>query len=256
MQHSLTQYIDELQTSTAQKVTIESELNIAHNIQMSMLPKTFPERTDVDIYGMLTPAKAVGGDLFDFFICDDQLFFCIGDVSGKGVPAALVMATTLSQFRNVTTYEEDLEKIIQSINKATCANNETVIFVTFFVGVLDLQSGQLQYCNAGHNKPFFVSDSITELPAKPDLPLGIDDGVAYVVREHVVPTGSMLFLYTDGLTEAMNAQREQFGRKRLADNLKSSLNCKNQIDEMTQAVHEFVNNAPQSDDLTMLAIKV
>ena len=101
-----------------------------------------------------------------------------------------------------------------------------------------------------------MSDSVTELPAKPDLPLGVDDGVVYMVRDYVVQTGSMLFLYTDGLTEAMNAQREQFGRKRLTDSLKSSLNCKDQINEMTQAVHEFVNNAPQSDDLTMLAIKV
>ena len=261
MQQSLERQMEELKQVNEAKGRIEGELKVARDIQMSMLPKTLDSQlstlnSHLDICGQLCAAKEVGGDFYDFFIRDEKLFFCIGDVSGKGVPAALVMATTLSQFRNVTTYEEDLEIIIQSINKATCANNETVIFVTFFVGVLDLQSGQLQYCNAGHNKPFFVSDSITELPAKPDLPLGIDDGVAYVVREHVVPTGSMLFLYTDGLTEAMNAQREQFGRKRLADNLKSSLNCKNQIDEMTQAVHEFVNNAPQSDDLTMLAIKV
>ena len=230
MQQSLERQMEELKQVNEAKGRIEGELKVARDIQMSMLPKTLDSQlstlnSHLDICGQLCAAKEVGGDFYDFFIRDEKLFFCIGDVSGKGVPAALVMATTLSQFRNVTTYEEDLEKIIQSINKATCANNETVIFVTFFVGVLDLQSGQLQYCNAGHNKPFFVSDSITELPAKPDLPLGIDDGVAYVVREHVVPTGSMLFLYTDGLTEAMNAQREQFGRKRLADNLKSSLNC-------------------------------
>ena len=261
MQQSLERQMEELKQVNEAKGRIEGELKAARDIQLSMLPKTLDSQlstldSQLDICGQLCAAKEVGGDFYDFFSRDEKLFFCIGDVSGKGVPAALVMTTTLNQFRNVATYEEDLEKIIQSINKTTCADNETALFVTFFVGVLDLHSGQLQYCNAGHNKPYIVSDSVTELPAKPDLPLGVDDGVEYVVREYVVQTGSMLFLYTDGLTEAMNTQREQFGRKRLTDTLKSSLNCKDQINEMTQAVHEFVNNAPQSDDLTMLAIKV
>ena len=130
-----------------------------------------------------------------------------------------------------------------------------MMFITFFVGVLDLTSGCLHYCNAGHNKPFLVSDSITELPAKPDLPLGVSDEASYVVREYTIPTGAMLFLYTDGLTEAMNGQREQFGLQRLIDNLKSGADSQAQTEEMTQSVHLFVGDASQSDDLTMLTIR-
>ena len=258
MQQSLVKQMEELKQVNAAKGRIEGELQAAKDIQLSMLPKTyppFPDRNDLDIYGQQISAKEVGGDLYDFFILNEKLFFCIGDVSGKGVPAALVMATTLSRFRNVANYEDDLAKIIKSINKATCDGNETMMFITFFIGVLDLTSGSLHYCNAGHNKPFLVSDSITELPAKPDLPLGVSDEASFVVRECTLPAGAMLFLYTDGLTEAMNEQREQFGRQRLIDNLKSGADSQSQIEEMTQAVHQFVGDDPQSDDLTMLTIR-
>lgn len=258
MQQSLAQQMKELKRVNEAKGRIEGELKVAKDIQLSMLPKTyppFPDRNDLDIYGLQISAKEVGGDLYDFFIRDEKLFFCIGDVSGKGVPAALVMAMTLSQFRNVANYEDDLTQIISSINNTTCDGNETVMFVTFFAGVLDLATGLLSYCNAGHNKPFVVSDGIAELPAKPGLPLGIDEDAPYVVREYNMPTGAMLFLYTDGLTEAMNGRREQFGRLRLCDNLKSGGDSKGLIEKMTQAVHLFVGDAPQSDDLTVLAIR-
>ena len=258
MQQSLAQQMEELKQVNEAKGRIEGELKVARDIQLSMLPKAFTPSADsknLDIYGKQVSAKEVGGDLYDFFIRDGKLFFSIGDVSGKGVPAALVMAMTLSQFRNVSSYEDDLEKIIKSINKITCDGNDTSMFVTFFVGILDLSSGLMNYCNAGHNKPFIVSDDITELPAKPDLPLGVLDEASYVVREYTLPPGTILFLYTDGLTEAMNEQREQFGRVRLIEELKSDEDCKGLIEKMTQAVHQFVNEAPQSDDLTMLAIR-
>jgi sigma-B regulation protein RsbU (phosphoserine phosphatase) len=123
------------------------------------------------------------------------------------------------------------------------------------MGVLDYSSGRLQYCNAGHNKPFVVGDDIIELPAKPGLPLGIEETAPYEVREYDMPANAMLFLYTDGLTEAMNGQREQFGGQRLFDHLQSGIGSKDQIEQMTQAVHQYVGEAPQSDDLTMLAIR-
>ena len=258
MQQSLTQQMEELKQVNEAKGRIEGELKVARDIQLSMLPKAFTPSTDsknLDIYGKQVSAKEVGGDLYDFFIRDGKLFFCIGDVSGKGVPAALVMAMTLSQFRNVSSYEDDLEKIIKSINKTTCDGNDSSMFVTFFVGILDLSSGMMNYCNAGHNKPFIVSDVITELPAKPDLPLGVSDEASYVVREYTMPKGATLFLYTDGLTEAMNENREQFGRERLIEELKSDEDSKGLIEKMTQAVHQFVDEAAQSDDLTMLAIR-
>lgn len=262
MQQSLVRQMEELKQVNEAKGRIEGELKVAKDIQLSMLPKAYTPATDnnrLDIYGQLISAKEVGGDLYDYFIRDKKLFFCIGDVSGKGVPAALVMAMTLSQFRIVASYENDLEIIIKSINKARCDGNDTFMFVTFFMGVLDLSSGLLRYCNAGHNKPFVVSNGITtfceELPAKPNLPLGVSDDADYTVRDYTMPPDAMLFLYTDGLTEAMNGQGEQFGRGRLIEKLKAEKSCQCQIEMMTQAVHQFVDYAPQSDDLTMLAIR-
>ena len=157
MQQSLKQYVDELKASTAAKASMESELNVAHNIQMSMLPKTFPpfpERNDIEIYGILKPAKAVGGDLYDFFIRDEKLFFCIGDVSGKGVPASLVMAVTRTLFRNVAAHTTEPSHIVQAMNDAISDSNDNNMFVTLFVGVLDLHTGHLRYCNAAHNAPY------------------------------------------------------------------------------------------------------
>ena len=257
MQQSLTRQMEELKQFNEAKGRIEGELKVARDIQLSMLPKAYTPTADshLDIYGQQISAKEVGGDLYDFFVRDGKLFFCIGDVSGKGVPAALVMATTLCQFRIVASHVDDVAKIINYINRTICDGNDTMMFVTFFVGVLDLTTGLLRYCNAGHNKPFVVGNEVAELEAKPGLPLGVDDGVPYVVRECDIPTGTMLFLYTDGLTEAMTAQREQFGRQRLVNQLKSGANSQTQIEEMTRAVHLFVGDAAQSDDLTMLAIR-
>ena len=129
------------------------------------------------------------------------------------------------------------------------------MFITFFVGVLDLNTGLVRYLNAGHNKPFIVSDTVTELPAKPNFPLGIDEGACYAVREFTLEEGDTLLLYTDGLTEAMNADEEMFGIERVESQLKREYDCKSQIQDLLKAVHEFVGNAAQSDDLTLLAIK-
>jgi len=266
MQQSLVSQMEELKQVNETKGRIEGELKAAKDIQLSMLPKAYiPAEDDrkLDIYGSQISANDVGGDLYDYLHRGDKLFFCIGDVSGKGVPAALVMAKTLSQFRNAVSNKDDLKVIIDSINKATCNGNETSMFITFFMGVLDLPTGCLHYCNAGHNKPLVVSNSAPgsiashceELPAKPNLPLGVSDDVEYVVSEYTLPAGATLFLYTDGLTEAMDAHYELFGQERLIENLRNAESCKMLIDEMTQAVHHFVAEAPQSDDLTMLAIR-
>ncbi len=257
MQQSLSEQMEELKQVNAAKGRIEGELQAACNIQQSMLPKAYlPDAYShcLDICGQLISAKDVGGDLYDFFVSNGKLFFCIGDVSGKGVPAALVMAMTLSQFRNVARYEGNIRQIIQSLNATRCEGNDTLMFVTFFAGVLDLETGLLQYCNAGHNKPFIMNGSISELPAKPDLPLGVSDDAVYAVREYTLQSDSTLFLYTDGLTEAMTARREQFGRERLQNTLRKGAGCRELIEEMTLAVRQFVGDAPQSDDLTMLAI--
>ena len=274
MQQSLTRYVNELRDTTAQKAAMESELKIAHDIQMSMLPKTFPpypERDDIDIYGMLTPAKAVGGDLFDFYIRDEKLFFCIGDVSGKGIPASMFMAVTRSLFRNISAHVVLPEHIAYALNNALTEGNETNMFVTLFTGVLDLATGHLHYCNAGHNAPLLVGcdveDSVPhadpqvrELPCLPNLPLGIMGEFQFEAQEVDLDPDTTIFLFTDGLNEAENAFHEQFGDERIVE-VANRLLAKREHQpinityEMFQAVHTFVNGAEQSDDLTMLAIQ-
>ncbi|MBE6256461.1 MAG: HAMP domain-containing protein [Prevotella sp.] len=258
MQTSLKEQMEELKQVNETKGRIEGELNAAKDIQMSMLPKLFPaypDRDDIDIYGQLTSAKEVGGDLFDFFIRDDKLFFCIGDVSGKGIPASLVMAMTRSLFRNIANHESRPEKIVSLINEAMSDGNDSNMFVTFFLGVLDLQTGQLHYCNAGHDWPYLVGNGITELKSDPNLPVGTFSDTVYCPEEYRMPEGTILFMYTDGLTEAQDSQNNLFGDQRIVDVLQTGGSCKEIIAKMTEAVHKFVGDAEQSDDLTMLAIQ-
>ena len=259
MQLSLTDYIEKLKSTTAAKASIESELKIAHDIQMSMLPKTypaFPERHDVDIYGQVTPAKAVGGDLYDFYIRDNKLIFCIGDVSGKGVPASLVMAVTRSLFRNISAYTQAPDRIVVAVNDALSDNNESSMFVTFFVGVLDLASGHLDYANAAHNPPLVLRGSeVSTLPCESNIPVGVMPGWSYTVETLQMEPGDSLFLYTDGLNEAEDIEHQQFGMERVEQVAKTTANTpQTLIEAMTSSVEQFVGNAEQSDDLTMLAI--
>ena len=263
MQHSLTKYMEDLKATTASKAAIENELTIAHNIQMAMLPKIFPpypNRNDIDIYGMLTPAKAVGGDLFDFYIRDEKLFFCIGDVSGKGVPASLVMAVTRSLFRNVSSHSSEPGQIATALNKALSEGNETNMFVTFFVGVLNLADGNLLYCNAGHEAPLLVGKGIGVLPCDANLPLGIMSDWSFTQQQVTIYPQTVIFLFTDGLSEAEDADHTQFSEERIlavAEKVLSQQQLQSQtfIDEMADAVNRFVGDAEQSDDLTMLALQ-
>ena len=256
MQQSLKQYVEELKESTAAKASMESELNVAHNIQMSMLPKTFPpfpERNDIELYGILKPAKAVGGDLYDFFVRDEKLFFCIGDVSGKGVPASLVMAVSRTLFRNIAAHTAEPSHIVETMNNSISDSNDSNMFVTLFVGVLDLQTGHLCYCNAGHNAPYIQG---TMLPCDPNLPVGAMPNWTFTEQTIDIARGSILFLYTDGLTEAENAQQDLFGEKHVSDVISSFEGSPEElIETMTGVVHQFVGDTEQSDDLTMLAIK-
>ena len=264
MQQSLTQYVEDLRATTAQKASMESELKVAHDIQMSMLPKTFPpypERNDLDIFGSLTPAKGVGGDLFDFYIRNEQLFFCIGDVSGKGVPASLYMAVTRSLFRNVSQHVSKPSEIINGMNQAQSDGNDTNMFVTLFVGALDLKTGMLRYCNAGHDAPLLMGQDVKLLPCDCNLPIGVIAEFTFQQQEIQLERPTTLFLFTDGLNEAENIDHAQFGDERIekiaesmvADGLLEPIQV---IRHMTDAVHTFVGIAEQSDDLTMLAIEI
>ena len=234
---------------------IGSELRIARRIQEEMLPKASLDRSDLTARGSLTPAKEVGGDLFDYYIREEKLFFCIGDVCGKGVPAAMVMAVTHSILRMLSEQEVAPARIVTELNREACRNNASGTFVTLFLGVLDLSTGRLRYCNAGHDRPVLVGDSVEELPALANVPVGVFDDFTYQEQEVMIPAGTILFLYTDGVTESMDVDRRQFGRERLLGTLSA---CSRKPDALIRAVsadvRAFAGEAEQSDDLTMLAV--
>ena len=263
MQSSLARYVDELKETTARNASIEHELSVARSIQMSMLPNTwppFPERDDLDIFGSVAPAKAVGGDLFDFRIRDEKLYFCIGDVSGKGIPAALVMTVISSMFRTLSASEDSPHRIMTAINDTISARNENLMFVTLFVGSLDLSTGVLQYTNAGHNAPFVITDGEPRMmPVDANIPVGIMADWSYSLQETTLSPGTILFLYTDGLTEATRSDGELFQEERVQAQLSGhdeNTSAERLVADMTAAVNRFIGDAEQSDDLTMLILKM
>ena len=260
MQLSLVRQIEETRAVNAEKGRMEGELQTARSIQMSMLPKTFPpypDRDDIDIFGQLTPAKEVGGDLFDFYIRDEKLFFCIGDVSGKGVPASLVMAVTRSLFRTVSARESQPARIMTTINESIAEDNDSDMFITLFIGALDLPTGRLRYCNAGHNAPLLIGTMNTgTLPCDPNVPVGIEPKWRFSAQESIIDPQTVIFLYTDGLTEAENIFYDQFQEERIIETIRLSEHKPQQlIQSMTEAVHQFTDQAEQNDDQTMLAIQ-
>ena len=263
MQRSLSQYMIDLKETTAEKASIDSDLRIANGIQMGMLPKVFPTKDDcedVQLYASLTPAKAVGGDLFDFFFRDEKLFFCIGDVSGKGVSASLFMAVTRAVFRTVSARDSVPSRIMENLNNIIIGFSDTNMFVTLFIGVLDLPTGTLHYCNAGHDIPLLVGAGVGKLPCDSNIPVGFMPQWKYSLQEARIFTGTTIFLYTDGLTEAEDINHAQFKNKRVIEVAEKALSLQQHeprqlIDMMTDAVHQFVGDAEQSDDLTMMAIQ-
>ena len=263
MQQSLSNYIAELTETTAQKASMESELEVARKIQMSMLPMTwpaFPDRNDIDVFGSITPAKAVGGDLYDFCIEGNKIHFCIGDVSGKGVPASLVMAVVSSMFRTLSASEDGPDKLVSVMNSSMSSRNDSLMFVTLFVGELDLETGVLKYCNAGHNTPILLSDGEpVYLQTDANVPVGIIHDWKYSLQTMKLSPGTILFLYTDGLTEATRTDSALFGEERVFSHLtgiKPTTSSKDVCVHMQEAVAEFVGDAEQSDDLSMLVIKL
>ena len=250
--------LERLQQVNDEKKRISSELQEASQIQQMMLPHDYMQRDDVDVFGSLVPAREVGGDLFDYFIHDEKLFFCIGDVSGKGTPSAMLMAGTRSYFRAFSGHENNPGLIMQYINESACQGNDTNMFITLFIGVLDLPTGHLRYCNAGHDVPLILANGQwTCLEAKPHLPIGLFDEMKYNMMETYLQPNSTIFLYTDGLTEAKNCEHKQFGIKQVEEVLATCTDMQPQelLETIDKAVRGFVGGAEQSDDLTMLAIR-
>lgn len=263
LQQSLVRYIDELKSTTANKERIESELRIAQAIQMGMLPKSFPafpDRDDIALAAKIVPAKEVGGDLYDFFIENDKLYFIVGDVSGKGIPASLVMAVTCRLFRSIASFHDKPEEIITSLNDSLSDGNESNMFCTAFLGILDLKTGHLDYCNAGHNAPLVIggNGNVSAIPVEPNLPLGLFGGFPYQGQETNLGKGTMLYLFTDGVNEAEDKEMNQFGDDRLVSLLQKNAGAEpKEIVETTFAqVQLHADGANQSDDITVMCIKI
>lgn len=238
----------------AQKAAVDRELTIAHDIQMGLLPQSFPEHSDIDLYATQTPARDVGGDLYDYFVHKGRLVFCIGDVSGKGIPAALLMAVMRAMFRSEARRACSAAEIVGTMNRNLSEEYAGDDFVTMFVGILDLASGHLDYCNAGHEAPLLSGQP---LPVLPNLPVGALADWTYEGQQEQLQSGDMLFLSTDGLSEAKNAADEQFGRKHVLQlaNDHRSLAAKPLIELMMSEVSSHTGDALQSDDITMLAVR-
>ena len=245
---------DQLEEHTAARERIESELRIAHDIQMSMVPQEFPNRSDIDLYASMKPAKAVGGDLYDFFFGDDIFYFCIGDVAGKGVPASMLMAVAVNLFRIAAKGGLAPEEVAVKMNQTIASENANGLFVTMFIGRIDLRSGRMDYCNCGHN-PILIDGEYMQ--AVSNTPVGLWEGLEFVGQHVDDVRGKEIFLYTDGLNEAENAGKEQFGEDRLQKVVRrgSGMSSRRIIEATASAVALFVGQAEQSDDLTMMCIK-
>lgn len=261
MQQSLSSYVSELRATTAAKERFESELFIAREIQMGMIPKIFPpypEREDIDLYAVLQPAKEVGGDLYDFFIHEDRLYFIIGDVSGKGVPASLFMAISRSLFRMVAQQSHSPSEIMTRMNRTISDNNEANMFITLVIGILDLQTGKLRFCNAGHNPPLIINadGKVCPLESEAQIFVGILDDMEYTDEEVQLEKDARLFLYTDGISEAENSAKELYGEEHLIRTLQKATtsDAQTMVKHVINSVAAHVQQAEASDDITVLVI--
>ena len=263
MNTSLKTYIENLTSTTAAKERIESELRIAREIQMGILPKlfpAFPEREEFEVYASIEPAKEVGGDLYDFFFIDDTHFcFLVGDVSGKGVPAAFFMAVTKTLLKVVSERGMDPGDIITKVNGDLAAENESCMFVTLFLAIIDIETGETRYANAGHNPPIFMPCGGTPkwIPPFGEPVAGIMDMMEYSTKTMTMAPGDIMFIYTDGVTEAMNQEQKLYSDERLMElltNMKEPFAPK-VVKAIDESIKVFAEGAEQSDDITMLAMQ-
>jgi phosphoserine phosphatase RsbU/P len=263
MKKELKSFIINLEVTTAAKNKMESELKIAHDIQQGIIPKIFPpfpDRNDVDLFAILDPAKEVGGDLYDFFFLDEKtLVFAIGDVSGKGVPASLLMAITRTLLRAKATIDKSASRIVSEINKELCNDNENAMFVTFFLGMINLETGQVDFCNAGHNYPYILRNNarLEKIRQTHGTALGLFDSIEYKSGRITLSKTETIVLYTDGIPEAMNVNQQLLGDQAL-ETLLDELHDNKSPKEITNALLEktrlFASGAEQSDDITILVL--
>lgn len=257
MQKSLTGYISDLKATTAAKEKLESELSIASRIQLSLLPQTNPSRDGLEISSILVPAREVGGDLYDYNLQDDRLFFSVGDVSGKGIPAALLMSSTQSASRFNRDIGITLDNATSRINNYLSVHNQEEMFVTMFFGLLDVGTGHLDFCNAGHN-PLLVCPPGGEpyfLKTESNFVLGLIHGFEYKAQSADFAPGTAIVAYTDGVTEAENSAKELFGEARLVEWARGIASIDKPAESLLETIRSFTGGNEQNDDITILVIK-
>lgn len=257
MQNSISDYIGELKTARSDNERMESELNVARTIQMGMLNTHFPPQ----LHALLIPAKEVGGDLYDFILKGDTLHFAVGDVSGKGVPASLVMSITRAMLHFVATLDLPLNESMSRINNSIADSNSSDMFVTLFIGRVNLKTMRMDYCNAGHNPPVIVPREGKPffLPVKSNLAAGLMEDILYEEEHIELEAGTRIVAYTDGVTEAENDRLELYGEERLVDSigqLEADADEKTVVEQLYQSVKAFTAGHPQSDDITIMSLSV
>lgn len=258
MQDRVPSYIQCLQTTTAKNQEIITEINLAQKIQKRFLPKDILLPANIELYGKLKQSRSVGGDLYEYFILDNKLYFVLGDVSGKGFPASLYMASVIKLFRYIASRQSSTAAICNLINTHMCDNTEDDMYVTMFIGIMDIQNGHIIYTNAGHPKPFIVyaDGRICTLNDEPDVPIGILEDYKFQEYEYTLPEGSQILLYTDGITDAENINAQFFGKNRLIECINGATpkNPYTIVTRILECIQEHIQGTEQSDDLTILDI--
>jgi sigma-B regulation protein RsbU (phosphoserine phosphatase) len=270
MANSLKEYIYNVEQKTSEEERVKAELTIAHRIQTSMVPERFVDETgrDISVSGVMRPAQQVGGDFYDYYFLDDKNFIItIGDVSGKGISAALFMALAMNFLKYEVAFLEKDESVavaMSRVNERLAEGNDAAMFVTCFVAKVNIETGEVEYCNAGHNPPLKISadGEVTEISnnKKAEFPLAVLDNVTYTSETFTLDKGSGILLFTDGVTEAFNKEHEQYGISRLIEYLHNTfertiLNPGATINSLLSTIEEFADGETQSDDITALLFK-
>ena len=246
--------------SRASLLTLQRELDVASTIQQSMLPQVFPERPDCELYAKMIPAKAVGGDFYDFFFRDDgRLGVVIGDVSGKGVPAALFMSIARALVKSTALTGVSSAECLRRVNQLLCEEKLSHLFITLFYAIVDLEHGHVEFCNAGHNPPYHIADGKSPRPLErpSGIVLGVEPEAEYEAGSLELQRGDSLFLYTDGITEARSLSQAFYGDERLEQRLAEAADsCERRVQTLLDDVGEYVRGADQSDDITALAVRL
>ena len=252
-----------LRKSIAERERMESELRIAHDIQMSIMPADFPpfpDKPEIDIYAILKPAREVGGDFYDFFFINpERLCIVVGDISGKGVPAALFMSMVITQIRSIAKVIDEPDLILNNVNKEITYGNDSCTFVTVFLGILNIKTGELSYTNAGHNAPLIISreKGVMLLNDSRYPAIGMDDDFSFGMKTIMLQALDMICIYTDGVTEAFNERRQVFSEERLIEEVLElrEYTTSKLVEEVFQKVQSFSEKMPQADDITILNVQ-